>query len=98
MTKTGEGVGMHYDPKAFLVDYVIVMGGDLVELQGNVHNFIQAIRPILNPTSIRQFTSHSRKKKTKRVDRMKELLDTGEIVPGISPYTKRQISLRKLGD
>jgi hypothetical protein len=33
---------MHYDPKAFLVDYVIVMGGDLVELQGNVHNFIQA--------------------------------------------------------
>jgi hypothetical protein len=28
----------------------------------------------------------------------KELLDTGEIVPGISPYTKRQISLRKLGD
>jgi len=28
----------------------------------------------------------------------KELLNTGQTVPGISPYTKRAISLRKLGD
>ena len=28
----------------------------------------------------------------------KELLDTGATVPGITPYTKRAISLRKLGD
>ena len=28
----------------------------------------------------------------------KELLDTGESVPGIVPFTKRSISLRKLGD
>lgn len=28
----------------------------------------------------------------------KELLDAGEIVPGISQYTKTTISLRKLGD
>lgn len=28
----------------------------------------------------------------------RELLDTGEVVPGIEPFTKRAISLRKLGD
>lgn len=28
----------------------------------------------------------------------KELLDTGENVPGITPFTKRAISLRKRGD
>ena len=28
----------------------------------------------------------------------KELLDTGEIVPGITPFTSKTISLRKLGD
>ncbi len=28
----------------------------------------------------------------------KELLDTGESVPGITPFTKTTISLRKLGD
>ena len=28
----------------------------------------------------------------------KELLDSGQNVPGITPYTKRAISLRKLGD
>ena len=28
----------------------------------------------------------------------KELMDTGEEIPGITPFTKRTISLRKLGD
>ena len=28
----------------------------------------------------------------------RELLDTGEVIPGIEPFTKRAISLRKLGD
>ncbi len=28
----------------------------------------------------------------------KELVDTGAVVPGIVPFTKRAISLRKLGD
>lgn len=27
----------------------------------------------------------------------KELIDTGEVVPGITPFTKKSISLRKLG-
>ena len=28
----------------------------------------------------------------------KELLDSGQVVPGITPFAKRAISLRKLGD
>ena len=28
----------------------------------------------------------------------RELLDTGDAVPGVKPYTKRSISLRKRGD
>ena len=33
---------MQLNPDSFLVDYVIVSGEDVVELQGNVHRFLAA--------------------------------------------------------